>query len=84
MTAPELTSYFNRIFGIEKEWPKQFEVDAETYANCCQFVFDRQVDGEEITRLLGDKLGITVFVGEKHKGLAFKGVELILIGYERK
>jgi hypothetical protein len=40
MTANELKEHLNRVFGIEKEWPRTYEVDAVTYANCVQEVFD--------------------------------------------
>ena len=40
MKAEELLGIFNTKFGIEQKWPKSYEVDAETYGNVCQFVFE--------------------------------------------
>ena len=80
MTIEELRSYFNRVFSIEKEWPKTFEVDADTYANCCQAAFIR-AEEDNLTLIFrsgrGDLSTRQIWVGPNN-GLMFKGVELIL------
>jgi len=82
MTAQELRDHFNRVYGIEHPWPKTYEVDAETYANCCQAVFDWFIEHKEIHRLAsneerGNYYMIHLPIG-LNGGLKFKGVELIL------
>lgn len=72
MTSNELISHFNRVYGIEKEWPKTYEVDADTYANCCQFIFNKLYD------LYDRDEDITDHISGPNRGLMFKGVELIL------
>lgn len=67
MTADELRSHFNTIFGLNP-WPKTYEVDADTYENCLAAVEDWQ----DKNRVMLDPNGI--FKGK----LMFKGVELIL------
>lgn len=80
MTPDELISYFNRIFGIEREWPKTFEVDAETYASCCQKVFDNS----NLNAFIGLNFeSHLISLGKTNKGLMFKNVELILIGHKK-
>ena len=66
----ELINYFNTAYGIEKEWPREFEVSAELYGRCCQYIFT------EYTKNLNDGL-IRIIVGP-HAGLMFKNVELII------
>lgn len=82
MTAPELISLFNRTFGINP-WPSTFEVDADTYANCVQFIFDKAYEypGDIVQHVHGQKIKV-ISLGENN-GLLFKGVELILQGYKR-
>ena len=70
MTADELSSNLNSIYGL-KEWPRTFTVDHETYANCCQFVFNR------ITPVIGGLPWHSVALGP-HRGLMFKDIELLL------
>lgn len=88
MTAQELISYFNRIFGIEKEWPISFEVDAVTYANCCQYLIDEYIGRVNDSSILSlvDKNRLTqlvsLYVG-KNGGILFRNVELTLIGYKK-
>ena len=67
MTADELATYFNDTFDLG-EWPRTFVVDAETYANCCQKVFD----------YVNETLGAQVYLGVENNGLIFKNIELIL------
>lgn len=72
MTANELKKYFNNTYNtLDKEWPKTFEVDAETYANCCQEIFNTK----QKIRLNGI-LWMEVSVGDNN-GLMFKNIELI-------
>lgn len=66
MTVDELRSHFNRVFGIEKQWPKTYEVDIDTYENCLTAVEN-----------WGEKNGI-IFLPNPTRKLMFKGVELIL------
>ena len=68
MTAEELISTLNRVFGMENKWPDTFEVDSDTYANCCQYVFNKE---PSIPYKALVALGA-------NKGLMFKNVELIL------
>lgn len=75
MKADELVSHFDRIYGINKR-PLTYEVDSDTYANCCQAVFDELV---KINR----NRNINVYLGD-NKGLMFKGVELLLAGHKSK
>lgn len=84
MTSNELIAHFNRVYGIEKEWPKTYEVDAHTYANCCQAAFEWSIDESRdvifYTNTITQKTSHISFrldVGP-NKGLMFKGVELIL------
>lgn len=67
MTANALRAQFNATFGLSGEWPRAYRVDAETYANCCQAVFDN----------VNEDFNKTVQLGIEHNGLMFKGVELI-------
>ncbi len=83
MTANELHSYFNRIFGMNEQWPETFEVDAATYGNCCQDIFNDYIGkvDDSITLDIQTKnvmvLMPTVRLG-KNGGLMFRNVELIL------
>lgn len=76
MTAQELISHFNRVYGIEKEWPKTYEVDAVTYANCCQFLFDEASD--HVVFEYENFVSKQISLGKVNRGLMFKNVELIL------
>jgi hypothetical protein len=80
MTAFELIRKLNMEYGLDKEWPKTYEVDAETYANCCVHVF-RDAARKNIERIVrrgvGDLARVEVIIGESY-GPMFKNVELIL------
>jgi hypothetical protein len=81
MTAAELKSYFNKEYGIQRPWPETYKVDAETYANCCQAVFNWHIEHKNIARLGNEKrlfYKLTEFAIGIHGGLLFKNVELIL------
>lgn len=73
----ELINYFYTAYGIEKEWPKTFEVSPALYGKCCQAVFnmvyERQL-GENYT----DFKIFKVALGKQRAGLMFKNVELIV------
>lgn len=71
MTVDELIRKFNTDFQMNN-WPETYEVDHETYANCCQRVFTLR------EKFPLDKFNyIEVFVG-KSSGLMLKNVELLL------
>lgn len=70
MTVEELRVHFNNTFPPDKQWPDRYEVDAETYANVCQFIFWKKAD------MLSTHF-IEVAIG-KYGGIMFKGVELLI------
>ena len=72
MTSHELHQFFNKTYGISKEWPKQYKVDSDTYANVCQAVFTQAVVTDN---LLGYDV-IQISIGP-NKGIMFRNVELI-------
>lgn len=78
MNKPEdLIRYFNNTYGIKDEWPPTFEVSAELYGRCCQYVFYRSLPdiitiGEFQTSV------IHVHIGAVRYGLMFKNVELVI------
>jgi len=77
MTAEELKLHFNRVFGLN-EWPKTYEVDAITYANCCQIIFNWKAKNEEVMAVTSRFNIYTISLGNETNGLMFKNVELIL------
>ena len=84
MTAEELRDHFNNNFNIN-EWPSKYEVDHETYANVCQFMFEHK---SKISGMYWDTVEngvqkantevIAIVIGTNNKGILFKGVELVL------
>lgn len=76
MTANELISHLNNTYGIDKEWPKTYEVDAETYANCCQFRFNKYEIHEILRIVPGSCSSFQIYLG-KNRGLMIKNTELI-------
>lgn len=70
MTANELRNKLNDTYGLDNKWPEKLEVDHETYANCCQAIFDYLAKGN-------NNKFIDVAIG-KYNGILFKNVELIL------
>jgi len=70
MTTTELRKKFNSQFGIGVDWPKTYEVDAETYGNVCQSIFNNLREKYEYNV-------IEISLGE-HGGIMFKNVELII------
>ena len=75
MTTEELRHKFNTEFEMG-EWPKTYGVDHETYANVCQFVFNKKLEAES-----GPWIPIAVGV---NGGILFKNVELILTVVKEK
>lgn len=74
MTANELHAYFNRVFGMNEQWPKTFEVDADTYGNCCQAIFNSFA----LVHDVGHNCDLYSIALGPSRGLMFKNVELIL------
>ncbi len=74
MTAQDLMNQFNDEFGLG-EWPDTYNVDHETYANCCQFIFESLVN--ELGRYSSFNRYI-ISLDIKNNGLMLKNVELIL------
>ena len=79
----ELREYFNNAYGLEKEWPKTFEVSAELYGRCCQAVFDKEGDKELYWDVVLDGeskpwiIMKSISLGP-NRGLMFKNVELLI------
>lgn len=78
MTTAELKKKFNEDFSIDP-WPTTYEVDAVTYSNVCQSIFEHMIKTNTSTLIGEDKIGINIILGP-HNGIMFKGVELILKG----
>jgi hypothetical protein len=83
MTANELRDKFNKEFGLN-EWPKKYEVDADTYANICNFIISEYLKDklQVIINMQGyipgkDIVVAMILIGP-NKGIMFKNVELIL------
>jgi hypothetical protein len=80
-SAKELREYFNKEFGINKEWPRTFYVNSETYADCCQEVFDWHIITQKHHRIANldsepyHKIELSLGL---NNGLKFKNVELLL------
>jgi hypothetical protein len=75
MTSNELRELFSDKFGTDP-WPKTYEVDAETYGNACQTIFNHRIESLTIKRI-GNEYWINVALGPNN-GIMFKDVELIL------
>lgn len=78
MTAEELIEHFNKVYDLNP-WPKIYNVDHITYANCCQYVFNNAqlVDDGGIEEV---RYNIYWLAIGPNNGLMFKNVELILRG----
>ena len=68
MTATELRDWLYRRYGMNK-WPEDLDVDHETYANICQYIFDKKVSNPNSA--------LVVHLG-KRNGIMFKNVELLI------
>lgn len=79
MTAIELRDHFNLLFGMEQKWPKKYGVDAETYGNVCQEVFNhlQRRDSIYIYEHVSGLQFVRLALGP-NGGIMFKNVELIL------
>jgi hypothetical protein len=73
MTFNELRRKFNNEFALG-EWPTTYELDAKTYANVCQYIFDNK--GETSFIEIGKDKLIEIAIGPNN-GIMFKNVELI-------
>ena len=73
MTAEELHKFFNDRFQMG-QWPRSLEVDAATYGNVCQFIFEHQA-----TRMIShnEEFSEVIISLGPNRGLMFKNVELI-------
>jgi len=65
-----------KLFNESNELPKTYEVDAETYANVCQSIFNNLWEFTEYWSERGIRR-IDLSLGP-NKGIMFKNVELIL------
>lgn len=70
MTVEQFKRMLNSNYGVEKNWPARLMVDADTYANVCQAVFENNIN-----KINGP--GVSVEVGPRN-GIKFKNIELIL------
>lgn len=77
MTAQELRNEFSKKFGFQ-QWPPDYVVDAETYANVCQAVFDSALE-HQFPDTSVEHFYLRISTGPNN-GIMFKGVELILEG----
>lgn len=77
MTAPQLIAFLNTEYGMSQNWPTDLKVDAETYANCCQYIFNYLV-GRDVSVRIGSIIFLHNFNVGPNNGLMFKNVELIL------
>jgi hypothetical protein len=77
MTAEEFITKLNNEYGM-KPWPIWLEVDHETYANCCQYVFHKMKEGRDLYfNWEGFENRVSVAIGP-NEGLMFKNIELRL------
>jgi hypothetical protein len=74
MTIQELNRKLQSDYGIEKAWPRVYIVDAETYGNVCQAIFDNMSRFKELSI---EGWTVKIFVGESN-GIMFKNIELLL------
>lgn len=72
MTTIELRNKFNDEFRLG-EWPRTYKVDAETYGNVAQSIFNYACGDHKFE----GNIGIYIVLGP-NRGLMFKDVELIL------
>ncbi len=84
MTVQELRKSLEDQYGLHTKWPDRLLVDADTYANVCDFVFNRAVENNDPERGVNcnmrvggyyiiDNLGLG-----PHRGIMFKDVEISL------
>lgn len=75
MTAKELKDLFNKEYGFNP-WPPTYEVDAETYGNVCQAVFNNALD-RQFPDVADEFFHLKIVVGP-NIGIMYQNVELIL------
>lgn len=79
MTPAELYSkMMDEHPSIEKALPATYKVDADTYAQVCNFIFVHQYNETSSAIHFPTHNTIRVSIGKKQHGIMFKGVELIL------
>ena len=78
MTVQELDKVFRDSFGLSNQWPKTYEVDADTYANVCQHIIHNNSENTGV-----DYLGIIKIAIRRHGGIMFRNVELILVSEKK-
>jgi len=72
----ELVQYFNNTYGLEKEWPKQFEVSAELYGKVCQAVLNKAKEDIQLFFQWEDLDSMICVQIGPNNGIMFKNVEL--------
>lgn len=75
MTANELRKYLEDVYALGR-WPLSLEVDAQTYANVCMFIFQNADAIRQYDRNLRELRHIRITVGS-HGGIFFKDVEIV-------
>lgn len=75
MTTEELRIKFIYEFGLG-EWPRTYEVDAETYINVCNSIFEWAEKDQLVAEITG-VIFIRIALGPNRK-IMFKNVELLL------
>jgi len=76
MTAEGMRDIINSYAPNEPH--KLFIVDAETYGNCCQEVFNNIMSIKEYILWEGLAFKAIIITLGKNNGIMFKGVELVL------
>ena len=76
--AEELIQYFNNAYGLDKEWPKQFEVSAATYGKVCQMLINKAKEDRDLYfNWYGFEDKVSIAIG-LNNGVIFKNVELLI------
>lgn len=73
----ELIQYFNTAYGLEKEWPKEFEVSADLYGRICQVLINKSKEDRDMYFNWTGRFEnlVSILIGP-NSGIMFKGVEL--------
>jgi hypothetical protein len=80
MTPTELRLHMNELYGPQP-WPKVHHVDAETYGNVCQEVFDYLIHKHAYNLEAGMGYHLDISVGF-NGGLMYRNVELVIHGHQ--
>ena len=75
MTPQELRDIFSKYGFSDEGYPKEYEVDVETYGNVCQEVFNHHFDNVPTT-IHGEDFSVLEIIVGPNKGIMFKNVEL--------